>query len=180
MPPTLIFFLSLLVDGALAGALYALIALAFVLVYKSSRMVNFALGEWIMTGATLAAAANPNPIAFWPTAASVAPVMIPTPLLSNSAVELDAPVNSVLEFDVIALPKPGLEHAVDKATPLEEPEFTPGVASGVAPKGIPVGAPAVPEVLMPRGEVVPIPELGLATPPIPELAVAPPSALTCA
>src|SRR6266513_2440243 len=51
----LIFFLSLLIDGALAGALYALIALAFVLVYKSSRMVNFALGEWIMTGATLAA-----------------------------------------------------------------------------------------------------------------------------
>ena len=39
----------------MAGALYALIALAFVLVYKSSRMVNFALGEWIMTGATLAA-----------------------------------------------------------------------------------------------------------------------------
>ncbi len=51
----LIFFLSLLIDGALAGALYALIALAFVLVYKSSRVVNFALGEWIMTGATLAA-----------------------------------------------------------------------------------------------------------------------------
>src|SRR5260370_29177739 len=51
----LIFFLSLLIEGALAGALYALIALAFVLVYKSSRVVNFALGEWIMTGATLAA-----------------------------------------------------------------------------------------------------------------------------
>ena len=111
---------------------------------------------------------------------SVAPDMIPTPLLSNCAAELDAPVNSALEFDVIALPKPALEHAVDRATPLEAPELTPGVASGVAPKGIPVGAPAVPEVLMPRGEVAPIPKLGLATPPIPELAVAPPSALTCA
>src|SRR6266849_2743299 len=55
MRSALIFFLSLLVEGALAGALYALIALAFVLVYKSSRMVNFALGEWIMVGATLAA-----------------------------------------------------------------------------------------------------------------------------
>lgn len=103
---------------------------------------------------------------------SVAPVMIPTPLLSNSAVELDVPV--------MALPMPGLGHAVDEATPLEEPELTPGVASGVAPKGTPVGAPAVPEVLMPRGEVVPIPKLGLAALPIPELAVAPPSALTCA
>ena len=55
MTPGLIFFLSLLIEGALAGALYALIALAFVLVYKSSRMVNFALGEWIMSGATLTA-----------------------------------------------------------------------------------------------------------------------------
>jgi branched-chain amino acid transport system permease protein len=46
----------LLIDGALAGAIYALIALAFVLVYKSSRMINFAVGEWIMLGALLAGA----------------------------------------------------------------------------------------------------------------------------
>jgi branched-chain amino acid transport system permease protein len=46
----------LLVDGALAGAIYALIALAFVLVYKSSRMINFAVGEWIMLGALVAGA----------------------------------------------------------------------------------------------------------------------------
>src|SRR5437762_9691560 len=58
MPPPLVFLLSLLIDGALAGALYALIALMFVLIYKSSRIVNFALGEWIMTGALLAAAAQ--------------------------------------------------------------------------------------------------------------------------
>ena len=54
MPSELIFLLSLVIDGALAGAIYALIALAFVLVYKSSRVVNFALGEWIMVGALLA------------------------------------------------------------------------------------------------------------------------------
>ena len=88
---------------------------------------------------------------------SVVPVMIPTSLLSNSAVEFDAPV--------VALPMPGLEHAVAEATPLEEPELTPGVASGAAPKGIPVGATAVPEVLMPNGEVVPIPALGVPMPP---------------
>jgi branched-chain amino acid transport system permease protein len=45
-----LFFVSLVVDGALAGAIYALIALAFVVVYKASRMVNFALGEWAMLG----------------------------------------------------------------------------------------------------------------------------------
>jgi branched-chain amino acid transport system permease protein len=50
-----VFFFSLLIDGALAGAIYALIALAFVLVYKASRMINFAIGEWIMWGALLVA-----------------------------------------------------------------------------------------------------------------------------
>src|SRR5260370_6407793 len=64
----LIFFLSLLIDGALAGALYALIALASVLVYKSSRVVNFARGEWIMTGATLAAVGQNAAGLGWPAA----------------------------------------------------------------------------------------------------------------
>src|SRR5262245_2088190 len=52
-----LFFAALVVDGALAGAIYALIALAFVVVYKASRMINFALGEWVMVGAGLVAAA---------------------------------------------------------------------------------------------------------------------------
>lgn len=51
----MLFFVSLIVDGALAGAIYALISLAFVVVYKASRMINFALGEWAMLGARLAA-----------------------------------------------------------------------------------------------------------------------------
>jgi branched-chain amino acid transport system permease protein len=50
-----LFFVSLLVDGALAGAVYALVALAFVVVYKASRVINFALGEWVMLGARLVA-----------------------------------------------------------------------------------------------------------------------------
>jgi uncharacterized protein (DUF58 family) len=37
-------FFALVINGSLAGAIYALIALAFVLVYKASRMINFALG----------------------------------------------------------------------------------------------------------------------------------------
>jgi len=49
------FFLSLFIEGALAGALYALIALAFVVVYKASRVINFALGEWLMLAALLVA-----------------------------------------------------------------------------------------------------------------------------
>src|SRR5258707_13836489 len=48
------YFLALVIDGALAGAIYALIALAFVLVYRASAMMNFALGEWVVFGAVLA------------------------------------------------------------------------------------------------------------------------------
>ena len=50
------FFLSLFIEGALAGTLYALIALAFVVVYKASRVMNLALGEWLMLAALLVAA----------------------------------------------------------------------------------------------------------------------------
>jgi branched-chain amino acid transport system permease protein len=48
------YFIALLIDGALAGAVYALVALAFVLVYKAAAMMNFALGEWVVFGAALA------------------------------------------------------------------------------------------------------------------------------
>jgi branched-chain amino acid transport system permease protein len=51
----MLFFVSLIIDGTLAGALYALIALAFVVVYKASRVINFALGEWLMLAALLVA-----------------------------------------------------------------------------------------------------------------------------
>jgi len=43
------------VDGALAGAIYALVALAFVVVYKAARMANFSLGEWVMLGSRMVA-----------------------------------------------------------------------------------------------------------------------------
>jgi len=50
------FFVALLVHGLLAGALYALLALAFVVGYKASRLINFALGDCAMFAARLAAA----------------------------------------------------------------------------------------------------------------------------
>lgn len=51
----MLFFVSLFVDGLLAGLVYAPIALAFVVVYKASRMINFALGEWAMVASRLVA-----------------------------------------------------------------------------------------------------------------------------
>jgi branched-chain amino acid transport system permease protein len=50
-----VFLASLLVDGALTGAVYALVGLAFVVVYKASRIINFAVGDWIMLAARLVA-----------------------------------------------------------------------------------------------------------------------------
>ena len=51
----MVFLFALLVDGALTGAIYALIALAFVVVYKASRMINFAVGECATLAARLVA-----------------------------------------------------------------------------------------------------------------------------
>jgi branched-chain amino acid transport system permease protein len=45
--------LELIVQGAVVGALYALVALGFVLVYKASQVVNFAQGELVMLGGYL-------------------------------------------------------------------------------------------------------------------------------
>jgi branched-chain amino acid transport system permease protein len=50
-----VYCIELLVNGALAGAIYALISLAFVVVYKASRMINFALGEMVMVASNLVA-----------------------------------------------------------------------------------------------------------------------------
>lgn len=42
------YFLALAIDGALNGTVYALIALSFVLVYRASATMNFALGDWVV------------------------------------------------------------------------------------------------------------------------------------
>ena len=50
------FLTFLVLDGALAGAIYALVALAFVVAYKASRMINFAVGDWVMLASRMVAA----------------------------------------------------------------------------------------------------------------------------
>ncbi|MEW8979342.1 MAG: branched-chain amino acid ABC transporter permease [Symbiobacterium sp.] len=45
------FFLNLLVNGIVVGALYALVALGFVLIYKASGVLNLAQGELVLLGA---------------------------------------------------------------------------------------------------------------------------------
>ena len=43
--------LQLLVNGLIVGALYGVVAMCFVLIYKASQVVNFAQGEFLLIGA---------------------------------------------------------------------------------------------------------------------------------
>ncbi len=51
------YLLVTIVNGMVVGAVYALMALGFVVTYKTLRVVNFALGEFIVFGAGLTALA---------------------------------------------------------------------------------------------------------------------------
>ncbi len=45
------FLIQLLVNGFIIGLLYGVVAMSFVLIYKSSKVVNFAQGEFLLIGA---------------------------------------------------------------------------------------------------------------------------------
>lgn len=47
-------FLQLLVSGAITGAIYGLVAVGFVLIYKCTHIFNFAQGELLLLGAYIA------------------------------------------------------------------------------------------------------------------------------
>ena len=51
MPEQFIWGLEVLLNGLMAGVLYALVALGFVLIYKATEAVNFAQGDFMMLGA---------------------------------------------------------------------------------------------------------------------------------
>src|SRR6185436_10241112 len=44
-------FLQLVINGLIVGALYGVVAMCFVLIYKASQVVNFAQGEFLLIGA---------------------------------------------------------------------------------------------------------------------------------
>lgn len=61
-------FLQYLVSGLTVGAIYAMVALGFTMIYSASGVVNFAQGEFVMLGGMVAsaliAAGVPMPLAF--------------------------------------------------------------------------------------------------------------------
>ncbi len=47
---TLHYFMQLVISGLVVGSIYSAVALGFVIIYKSTRVVNFAQGEFLMVG----------------------------------------------------------------------------------------------------------------------------------
>ncbi|SDB30048.1 branched-chain amino acid transport system permease protein [Desulfonatronum thiosulfatophilum] len=45
------YYLQLIVNGLVVGSIYSLVALGFVIIYKATKVVNFAQGEMVMVGA---------------------------------------------------------------------------------------------------------------------------------
>ena len=52
---------QVIIAGLAMGAIYAIIALNFVLLYNSAQAMNFALGEFVMIGAFI----NLTFVSFW-------------------------------------------------------------------------------------------------------------------
>ncbi|HYF62512.1 MAG TPA: branched-chain amino acid ABC transporter permease, partial [Herpetosiphonaceae bacterium] len=72
-------FLPLAITGLMNGAIYALVALGFVLIYKSSDVINFAQGELLLVGVyvTFALVAGTGfPFRPWPWPLAVAGALV--------------------------------------------------------------------------------------------------------
>ncbi len=39
-----------LLNGCISGAIYGLIAISFIVIYRSTKVINFAQGEMVMVG----------------------------------------------------------------------------------------------------------------------------------
>jgi branched-chain amino acid transport system permease protein len=68
-------FLQLAIQGIALGAIYALIALGFVIVYRATKVINFAQGELVLLGAYVAYSFNQTALPFAVSVALAALVM---------------------------------------------------------------------------------------------------------
>ena len=74
---------NLLLSGLSTGSVYALVALGFNVIFKSTGAINFAQGEWVMMGGMVAATAH---AAHWPLGLAIAiavTVVVAVALLSE-------------------------------------------------------------------------------------------------
>jgi branched-chain amino acid transport system permease protein len=61
----MVFFLNVLTSGLLAGVMYALVAIGFVLIYKASGVFNFAQGSMVLFSALAFVTLNEQGVPFW-------------------------------------------------------------------------------------------------------------------
>jgi branched-chain amino acid transport system permease protein len=61
----MVFFLNVLTSGLLAGLMYALVAIGFVLIYKASGVFNFAQGSMVLFSALAFVTLNEQGVPFW-------------------------------------------------------------------------------------------------------------------
>src|SRR2546422_5776663 len=72
----LIFFIEVLAGGLLAGVMYALVALGFVLIYKASGVFNFAQGSMVFFAALTFVSLTERGWNFWLALAATLAVMV--------------------------------------------------------------------------------------------------------
>jgi branched-chain amino acid transport system permease protein len=70
------FFLTILISGLLAGLMYALVAIGFVLIYKASGVFNFAQGSMVLFSALTFVTLNERGMPFWAAFVVTAGVMV--------------------------------------------------------------------------------------------------------
>jgi len=70
------FFIETLVGGLLAGVMYSLVAIGFVLVYKASGVFNFAQGSMVLCAALTFVTLRDDGLAFWLAAPLTLAIMV--------------------------------------------------------------------------------------------------------
>jgi branched-chain amino acid transport system permease protein len=75
------FFLETLVGGLLAGVMYSLVAIGFVLIYKASGVFNFAQGSMVLCAALTFVTLRDDGVAFWLAAAITLAIMVALAIL---------------------------------------------------------------------------------------------------
>ena len=77
------FFLNVLLSGLLAGLMYALVAIGFVLIYKASGVFNFAQGSMVLFAALTYVVLNEHGLPFW----AAFPITVMVMILGAVAIE---------------------------------------------------------------------------------------------
>lgn len=70
------FFVETLVGGLLAGVMYSLVAIGFVLIYKASGVFNFAQGSMVLFAALTFVTLRDHGLSLWSAGAITLPVMV--------------------------------------------------------------------------------------------------------